>query len=287
MRARTLVSLVVVSALLAVAVGSEVELGKIPREDPLGRELLYLPSPEMLEIMSLGNPGLAADILYLWSIQYYSGFKPDERFLYLETIYNLITDLDPLYFDAYRIGALIMGIQTGGDQAQLKKSVRRLFDKGLGNLPESWQLAEVAAWDLFMRFQDQGAALHYAEIAAARPDASGRIKRMVGVWRDKGRVWTIDDSIEYWKGAADDAEDEYDRTMCASHLYDALVARDRNTLEAVLATYSERHGSCAESWEELIEAGLIREVPLDLVGKPYGIESSDCTIVAFKKIRDL
>ena len=287
MRARALVALVIIGALLGVVVGAEVELGRIPREDPLGRELLYLPSPEMLKIMSLGNPGLAADILYLWSIQYYSGFKPDERFLYLETIYNLITDLDPLYFDAYRIGALIMGIQTGGDQAQLKKSVRRLFDKGLRNLPESWQLAEAAAWDLFMRFQDQGAALHYAEIAAARPDASGRIKRMVGVWRDKGRVWTIDDSIEYWKRAADDAEDEYDRTMCASHLYDALVARDRNTLEAVLATYFERHGSCAESWEELIEADLIREVPLDLVGKPYGIESSDCTIVAFKKIRDL
>jgi len=287
MRAKTLVSLVIIGALLGVAVGAEVELGRIPREDPLGRELLYLPSPEMLKIMSLGNPGLAADILYLWSIQYYSFFQPDERFLYLETIYNLITDLDPLYFDAYRVGALIMGIQTGGDQAQLKKSVRRLFDKGLENLPGSWQLAEAAAWDLFMRFQDQGAALHYAEIAAARPDASGRIKRMVGVWREKGRVWTVDDSIEYWKRAVDDAKDEYDRTMCASHLYDALVARDRKALEAALAYYSEHNGSCAESWEELIDAGLIRGVPLDLVGKPYGIESSDCTIVAFKKIRDL
>jgi hypothetical protein len=284
---RRIISLVIIAALLGVAVGSEVELGRIPREDPLGRELLYLPSPEMLKIMSLGNSGLVADVLYLWSIQYYSGFRPNERFLYLETIYNLITDLDPLYFDAYRIGALIMEIQTSGDQVQLKKTVRRLFDKGLENLPESWQLAEAAAWDLFMRFHDQEAALHYAEIAAVRPGAPVRINRMVGVWRDKEQAWTIDDSIEYWKRAVDDAEDEYDRTMCASHLYDALVARDRKTLEAVLATYSERHGSCAERWEELIEAGLIREVPLDLVGKPYGIESSDCTIVAFKKIRDL
>jgi hypothetical protein len=287
MRARTIVSLVIIGALLGVAVGAEVKLGKIPREDPLGRELLYLPSPEMLKIMSLGNPGLAADILFLWSIQYYSGFKPDERFLYLETIYNLITDLDPLYFDAYRIGTLIMGIQTGGDEARLKMSVRRLFDKGLGNLPGSWQLAEAAAWDLFMRFQDQEAALHYAEIAAAHSDAPGRIKRMVGVWRDKERAWTIDDSIEYWRHAVDDAEDEYDRTMCVSHLYDAVAAKDRKTLAAVLAYYSVRHGSCAESWEELIETGLIREVPLDLVGKPYGIESSNCTIVAFKRIRDL
>jgi hypothetical protein len=277
---------VIIVVLLGVAVGAEVEIGRIPREDPLGRELLYLPSPEMLKIMSLGNTGLVADILYLWSIQYYSMFRPNERFLYLETIYNLITDLDPLYFDAYRIGALIMEIQTGGDQARLKKTVRGLFDKGLGNLPGSWQLAEAAAWDLFMRFHDQEAALHYAEIAAVHPDAPGRIKRMVGVWRDKERAWTIDDSIEYWKRAVDDADDEYDRTMCVSHLYDAVTAKDRRALEAVLAYYSERHGSCAESWGDLIRTGLIREVPLDLVGNPYGIESSDCTIVAFKKIRD-
>ena len=283
---RRIISLVIIAALLGVAVGSEVELGRIPREDPLGRELLYLPSPEMLKIMSLGNSGLVADILYLWSIQYYSGFRPNEQFLYLATIYNLITDLDPLYFDAYRIGALIMEIQTSGNQVQLKKTVRRLFDKGLENLPESWQLAEAAAWDLFMRFHDQEAALHYAEIAAVRPGAPVRIDRMVGVWRDKEQAWTIDDSIEYWRRAVDDAEDEYDRTMSVSHLYDAVTGKDRGALEAVLAYYSERHGSCAQSWEELIAAGVIGEVPLDLMGNPYGIDSSACTIVAFKKIRD-
>jgi len=204
---RRFISLVIVVVLLGVAVGAEVELGRIPKEDPLGRELLYLPSPEMLKIMSLGNPGLVADILYLWSIQYYSMFRPNERFLYLGTVYNLITDLDPLYFDAYRIGALIMEIQTGGDQAQLKKTVHRLFDKGLENLPGSWQLAEAAAWDFFIRFHDQEEALHYAEIAAAHPDAPARIKRMVGVWRDKERAWTVDDSIDYWRRAIDEAED--------------------------------------------------------------------------------
>ncbi len=283
---RRFISLVIVVVLLGVAVGAEVELGRIPKEDPLGRELLYLPSPEMLKIMSLGNPGLVADILYLWSIQYYSMFRPNERFLYLGTVYNLITDLDPLYFDAYRIGALIMEIQTGGDQAQLKKAVRRLFDKGLENLPGSWQLAEAAAWDFFIRFHDQEAALHYAEIAAVQPDAPARIKRMVGVWRDKERAWTIDDSIDYWRRAIDEAEDEYDRAISVSHLYDAVVTKDRKALEAVLAAYSSRHGSCAESWDDVMAAGLIREVPLDLMGNPYEIDSSACTIVALKKIRD-
>jgi hypothetical protein len=283
---RTLASLSIIAVLLSVVVLSELRLGKIPREDPLGRELLYLPSPEMLKIVSLGNPGLAADVLYLWSIQYYSLFRPHERFLYLETIYNLITDLDPLYVDAYRIGALIMQIQTGGDQEELEKAVRRLFNKGLRNLPDNWQLPEAAAWDFFIRFSDRETALYFAEIAAQHPHAPARIKRMVGVWRDKESAWTLDDSIEYWRRAVNDAEDEWDRTMCMIQFYDAVTARDRKALEPLLEAFFARYGFCPEGWEELIRVGALRQVPLDAFGDPYGIRPDDCDLVAYKKFMD-
>jgi hypothetical protein len=283
---RTITTLAVIAALLSVAVLAEFQLGKIPRHDPLGRELLYLPSPEMLKIISLGHPGLMADVLYLWSIQYYSLFEPHERFLYLETTYSLITDLDPLYFDAYRIGALIMQIPTGGDQEGLEMAVRRLFDKGLRNLPENWQLAEAAAWDFFIRFQDRQAALHYAEIATGRPGAPPRIKRMVGVWRDTGSAWTIDDSIEYWRRALDNAEDGMDRAICMSKLYDAVAAKEGGQLQRVLDAYIGHFGACAGDWREVVRVGLLREVPLDLVGNPYGIDAEQCRVVALKKIKD-
>ena len=283
---RTASALVVIGILLLTAVISEVQMGGVPREDPLGRDLLYLPSPEVLKLVSLGNPGLVADVLYLWSIQYYSRFRPEERFLYLETIYDLITDLDPLYFDAYRIGALIMQIQTGGDPDQLKMAVRRLFDKGLRNLPQSWMLAEAAAWDMFIRFRDRGAALHYAEIAAERPGAPARLKRIVGVWRDTENVWTVDDSIDYWRKAVAEAEDAYDRRMCMSHLFDATVLKDRQLLDRLLREHAAISGACAESWEEMIAAGLLHQVPADLTGSPYGIEPENCVIVAYKRIKD-
>jgi len=283
---RTLGSVALIAVLLGTVVLSEFRLGKISREDPLGRKLLYLPSPEMLRIMSLGNPGLVADVLYLWSIQYYSFYQPHERFLYLETVYNLITDLDPLYVDAYRIGALIMQIQTGGDQEELKGAVRRLFDKGLGNLPDDWQLAEAAAWDFFIRFKDMESALHYAEIATARPGAPPRIKRMVGVWRDKENVWTLDDSISYWRSAIESAEDEWDRAMCMNQYYDAVTAKDRKTLEPLLGAFSAHFGFCPKSWEDLIRAGALRQIPQDAFGDPYGIGPEDCGLVAYKKFKD-
>jgi hypothetical protein len=272
--------------LLGLVVLSELRLGEISRQDPLGRELLYLPSPEMLKIMSLGNPGLVADVLYLWSIQYYSFYKPHERFLYLETVYNLITDLDPLYVDAYRIGGLIMQIQTGGDQEEVEGAVRRIFDKGLRNLPDNWQLAEAAAWDFFIRFKDRETALHYAAIASQIPGAPPRIKRMVGVWRDKEKAWTLDDSVDYWRRAVENAENEWDRVLCMNQFYDAVTARDRTVLEPLLTAYSVRFGRCPESWEELIRTSALRQVPLDAYGDPYGIGVEDCGLVAYKKFKD-
>lgn len=283
---RRLLTLAIVVALLAVAVTAEYRLGRVQKVDPLGKQLLYLPSPEMLKILSLGNPNLVADILYLWSIQYYSGFRPFERFLYLETVYNLITDLDPRYFDAYRIGALIMQIQTGGDQKELQKAVQRLFDKGMRNLPGSWELAEAAAWDMYMRFKDRRAALHYAEIAAQVPDAPSRIRRMVGVWRDSDSSWSVDDSIAYWRKAVDEAVDPMDRKVCMSKLYDAVVAKDTAQLEPLLRAYRDRLGRCAGDWTELVRAGLLPREPLDLYGNPYDIDSDRCALVAAKRIKD-
>jgi hypothetical protein len=278
-------ALIIVGA-LAVAVTAEYQLGRIPREDALGKDLLYLPSPEMLKILSVGNPNLVADILYMWSIQYYSGFQPTERFLYLDTVYNLITDLDPRYYDAYRIGALIMQIQTGVDQEELQSTVQRLFDKGVRNLPESWELAEAAAWDMHMRFKDRKAALHYAEIAAQRPGAPPRIRRMVGVWRDADNEWTVDDSIAYWRAALDESQDPMDQKVCRSKLYDAIVAKDRQQLEPLLRVYAERFGGCPDGWQQLISAGLLSQEPLDLFGNPYGVDPAKCVLVAVKRIKD-
>ncbi len=283
---RTVLPLVVVALLLAVAVASEMRMRSLPQHDPLGRELLYIPSYEVLKVLSLGNPGLMADVVYLWSIQYYSFFKPNERFLYLEKVYDLITDLDPKYFDAYRIGALIMGIQVGVDQNNLKQAAVRLFDKGLRNLPDSWELAEFAAWDMYMRYKDRLHAIKYVEAAASIPEAPPRLKRILGVWKDKAEVWTVEDSIAYWEQAVQNAENEFDLFVCRNKLYDAYLSRDRQRLQPVIDGNVERTGSCEEGWGGLIRAGLVDRVPVDYFGNPYGLDRETCQLVAHKRIRE-
>ena len=71
--------------------------------------LLYLPSGKYLKVAALGFDGLLADLLYLWSIQFYGSYDIKDRYTYLERIYDqVITELDPHYLDPYLVGALIM-----------------------------------------------------------------------------------------------------------------------------------------------------------------------------------
>ena len=274
-----------VLALGAIVIASGRGLQAIPRNDVLGKQLLYLPTPEILKLASLGNQGLMADLLYIWSIQYYSQFSLDEKFLYLENVFDLVTDLDPHYFDAYRIGALIMSVQRSGDPAQHKAAVARLYDKGLANMPDSWELAEVAAWDAHLVLNDQELAVRWMRMASERPGAPPEVKRVYGRWRDNIHGWTIEDSIAYWEEVLAEAERKPDINLATSHLYDSYVTLHRRRLDPLLGAIRQRTGRCPGSWQEVVDRGLLPEVPLDYLGNPYTIDPATCTLVAHKRIR--
>lgn len=282
---RAVRTLAVLAALLGGAIATEHRLRALPRPDPLGKQLLYLPTSQMLGLLALGNDGLMADAVYVWAIQYYSQFDRSERFLYLERVFDVITDLDPRHFDAYRMGALIMQVEAPGSLEEKKRAVTRLYDKGIAAMPESWQLAETAAWDCYLGFRDTALAVRYAETAVRHPDAHHRIRRALGVWRDREDTWDIADSIAYWEAALAEATTPGEEYLTMSHLYDVIVARDREVLEPLLKGYKERFGACPTGWELLVLTGQLVDVPRDYAGNPYEIDPLACSLVANKRIR--
>jgi tetratricopeptide (TPR) repeat protein len=256
----------------------------LERADPLGRELLYLPSPEMLRLSSLGNPGLVADLLYLWAIQYYAQYQPRDRFLYLEPIFDLITDLDPRYHDAYRVGALIMQLPIT-EEAKHKAAVIRLFDKALRHMPANHEIAEAAGWDMYIRYRDKAESIRYFEAAVAMPGAPHRLKRFLGVWQQEGEAWSFDDALSYWEEVRREARTPYDRTMSERQIYRLYAARDEERLGSVLEQWSRRFGRCPSSWQELVDAGWLDRVPEDYFGQPYRILPDECEAMGVDSVR--
>ena len=281
---RVLLTLLVLAVLLAGTIGAERALQRIERPDPLGRKLLYLPSPEMLQLVSLGNKGLVADLFYLWSIQYYSKYQPHERFLYLETVYDLITDLDPLYHDAYRVGALIIQLPTT-DEASHKQAVIRLFDKALRNMPENHVIAEAAAWDMYIRYRDKPEALRYLRSAVKMPGAPHRLRRCLAVWSDDEQEWSFEDALSYWLEVREEAETDYDRAVCEKQIYRLFASRDEELLDPMLQDWQARYGDCPDSWQALVDAGWLQEIPVDYFGRTYRILSESCSAMAEDSVR--
>lgn len=281
---RAVFALIAVAVLLAGTVVAERALQRIERQDPLGRELLYLPSAEMLQLVSLGNPGLVADFFYLWSIQYYSKYQPHERFLYLDSVYDLITDLDPLYHDAYRVGALIMQLPTTEEETH-KKAVVRLFDKALRHMPDNHELAEAAAWDMYIRYRDKDEALRFLITAAEIPGSPHRVRRFLTKWSEDEKEWSIEDAIRYWIEVLKEAETDYDRSVCERQIYRLVASRDEALLNPMLEDWSRDRGGCPETWEPLVEAGWLAEVPVDYFGQSYRILPESCSTMAIDSVQ--
>lgn len=289
---KKIVCFVTIIALLVSASFVHQQFEKMERADPLGKELLYLPSSAGLELLSLGNKGLVADVLFLWAIQYFAQFEPNSQFLYLDQVFDLITDLDPRYRDAYHIGALIMFIEAEGDPAVRKESVLALLDKGIKMVPDDYYIPLEAAWRCHFDFKDHQKAAEYAKIAAERPNADAWAKRMYGYLAVQTNVMTTDQAIEHWQGVLESAGSDFQISKARSALYDLLSKKDKTVLQKYLDKYFQIEGKCPESWEQIIEAKItvdwkrLNDIPKDPYNNEYLIDTENCKVVAFKKIKE-
>src|SRR5439155_23962358 len=116
-----LFSALIVLARAVPAGGSDLKVDSLRAGQPPGHNLLYLPSGRYLQAATFGYSALAADLIYIWSIQYYSNYQIQDRYEYLDQIYRrVIAELDPHYLDPYLVGSLIMSVEAGRNELALQ-----------------------------------------------------------------------------------------------------------------------------------------------------------------------
>src|SRR5882672_11369627 len=171
-RRRQIMALGALACLLAAIVVQ----GRIERlkRDATSHPLLYLPSGKYLKVAALGFEGLLADLLYLWSIQYYGNYDIKDRYANLEQIYDqVITELDPHYLDPYLVGALIMTTEVHNPEMALK-----LLDKGVRANPDKWIMPFEAGFLCYNDLHDFRRAALYFEKALSIPGVHPLVRRL-------------------------------------------------------------------------------------------------------------
>ncbi|MBI4169484.1 MAG: tetratricopeptide repeat protein [Acidobacteria bacterium] len=247
--------------LLAVLVQGWIEARAAGR--PAGSPLLYLPSGRYLRAVSLGFEELLADLIYLWSIQYYGNYAIKDRYLYLERIYSqVITELDPRYLDPYLIGALIMTAEARDPEMAL-----RLLDKGIARNPDEWILPFEAGFVCYNDLSDYPRAAAYFDRALRVPGVHPLVRRLRAEMRN--RAGDKRTSLREWAEIHATATDDYVRNVAWNHVHDLKVEVDLADLRSAVGRFRDKAGRAPRRLEELASAALLAPLPRDPEDRPY------------------
>lgn len=177
-------------------------------------EVLYLPSGQFLEQVSLGYRNLAADILWFRTIQYYGGYRQGENDIKLFThLVDVITDLDPQFAFAYLFGGLIIAEDLG----HFDEGVA-FIEKGIENNPTDWWLVFELGFLHYVNMEnrDLEAAARYFELASRLPGADEITKRFAAfVAARAGHVRT---SIVMWDELSRTSGNPYIRELAKEYI---------------------------------------------------------------------
>ncbi|MFQ5720813.1 MAG: tetratricopeptide repeat protein [Acidobacteriota bacterium] len=265
---RMVTTCVLVAAVVTVST-SEVWLETRAARRPEETALLYLPSGRFLQAAALGYRTFLADLIYLWSIQYYSTYtEGTDRFRFLEHIYGtVIPRLDAKYVDPYLVGALITVVEKHDLEGAL-----RLLDQGIAANPEAWILSYEAGFWAYDVGHDYDRAARYFERALASPGAPAHTRRMrAEMFNRKGDKET---SLYLWSEILSTADDDRVAAIAEKHVHDLTIDVDIARLEKAIDAYRQRRGRPPLRLAALVRDRLIDVVPLDPDGVPYAYDPS-------------
>lgn len=238
---------------------------RIPRKKIPGASIIYIPSGKYLKYATFGYSSLAADLIYIWAIQYYSTYTVVDRFKHLEHIFSIIAELDRRFTDPYEVGSLIAYYEAKDLELAYK-----IMDLGLEKNPDQW-IFPFEAGHYAQMAKDYKTARKYYEKTMKIPGAPDIVKRLYAAAGFK--VMDLKTSWETWLEVYNTAPDERTKKIASKHLYQVKSAGDMNMLREAIKRFRERYQRNPGDLDELVQMGFIASLPKDLDGKDYLYDS--------------
>jgi tetratricopeptide (TPR) repeat protein len=184
---------------------------------------------------------------------------------YLNHTYDLITELDPNYLDAYQIGALFMFYEGRNPKAGLE-----LLDKGIEKNPREWILPTDAGFYCIINLRNFALAASYFDKASRVADAPTLVKRMLA--GSRFRLGDKRAAFQLWKQVYETAERPSVKQTAFQHMHDLKVILDLEELEKAVTFFHQKYQRYPLNPDQLVSAGILSSVPMDPEGNAYVYE---------------
>lgn len=266
--------IVLATLLIASLCGSVTMLRYLERIRPTAtlEGVLFVPSPKLLNKMSLGYGALVADIYWTRAVQYFGSHHQRGAMEYklLQPLLDIATTLDPKLLPAYDFGSMFLAEQPpagAGEPVQAAELLRR----GIQNNPNEWRLYEDLGFIYYMELKDYQKAGQAFELGSKIPGAHPFLKIMAA--RTLALGGNFQTSRMLWQSLYESTKDPSIRDNAIKHLRALVVDEDITALEPVVQKYRRQTGHWPTSFSELLANHYLAVIPRDPLGHPYQLGS--------------
>jgi hypothetical protein len=175
-------------------------------------ELRYLPPPRLARYLSFGYEHLAADLMWIRTVQYFGKhLESDKRYPRLPALLEVTVGLDPHFIEAYRYGAEFLWL------AGHTKTTVAFLEEGCRDNPQRWELPHDLGRLYFLQLVDYPQALRWWSITERLPGAPTYLPRFIA--RLQGKVGNVETALELWEAIEEDPNThEHFRTIARQEI---------------------------------------------------------------------
>jgi tetratricopeptide (TPR) repeat protein len=234
----------------------------------LDRDDLALRSGKLVKGLSLEYAPLMGAVYWTRAVQYF-GAKHQMHDQSLELLWPLLdiaTTLDPRLLVAYRFGAIFLSDTPPRGAGQPDLAVR-LLERGLKENPEYWRFYQDLGDVYYFDEKDYARASEAFRKGGSYPGAPIWMKVMAAKIAEEGE--SLETSYFLWKQVYDTATDPEIKKNADTNLKLVSAQMAMREINRLAAEYEARTGRHASHVSELVQAGLLKGIPLDPEGYPY------------------
>lgn len=288
---KPLIALLLLAVLIAVSIPLQKRIDDMRGRFRSVEGSLYLSSSSLRKV-SLGYNELMADVYWLRALQYFGNKKPTEQnpdLLY--HYFDIITDLDPKFVNAYRYGGTFLAEPPPFGLGYTKKGIE-LFDKGRKNNPDNYRLPLEEAFIYYFYAKDYEEAADLFKEASEKPSISplrrASMKGMAASAHAKGG--NRDLSKKIWEIIYETSPSEGRRNFALRNLQEIDTMAIEDKLTESLREYTKIYGKLPAYPEDMTKAGIIKGgIPAPPIGGKFiiapKIESVKNTVLVDQQIK--
>jgi hypothetical protein len=273
---KRILGFVVAIALLGGAALIQARHDKATRYFRARQVSVTLPKAPVLKVMSLGFHDALAELIFLWSIQFYSTTYYTNRWDSIEAVFDSIIGISPDNPDYYLTGSLMMGREANRVHAALK-----LLERGAEHFKTDYIYEYWAGYFSATILKDYALAAQYHGKAAKRENALPGIMNLHAHY-----IYMQDDLDNAWKLFSElkrTSPHDSIRKSADRHLYDIRYEWDQKAFSELAEKFRLRYNRLPNSLQELVSRGFISAPPIDHQGTVYGYDPQTGQLIPNQK----